>query len=111
VHVCLQLVVPVAPVSLPMMSCVKRSTRSAWYGKLHTERRALDADALEQEQAEIDLLELAPAEEAEHDHAAVRRERGNVLAPVRDAPTTPITTSAPCPPVARSTSLAKYCIL
>jgi hypothetical protein len=49
------------------------------------ERRALDAEALEQERAQIDLLELAPAEEAEHDHAPVRRERDDVLVPMRRA--------------------------
>jgi hypothetical protein len=67
----------------------------------------LDAEALEQERAKIDLLERAPAEEAEHDHAPVRRKRGNVLAPIHDAPTTSITTSAPCPSVARSTSFGE----
>jgi hypothetical protein len=36
------------------------------------ERRALDAKALEQERPEIDLLELAPAEEAEHDSTRSR---------------------------------------
>jgi hypothetical protein len=89
-------------------SCAARiSVHGNTLWAVRAERRALDAEVLEQERAEIDILELAPAEEAEQDHVPVRRERGNVLAPVRDAPTTSITTSAPCPPVARSTSFGE----
>jgi hypothetical protein len=80
VHVRPQLAVPlsargladdVARESLDEVRLVRHAVRA--------ERRALDAEALEQERAEIDLLALAPAEEAEHDHARVRRERGDVL--------------------------------
>jgi hypothetical protein len=86
VHVRLQLAVPlgarqladdVAREALDEVRLVRYAARA--------QRRALDAQALEQERAEIDLLEPAPAEEAGDDHAPVRRERGDVLVPVRRA--------------------------
>jgi hypothetical protein len=110
-HVRLQLTMPlgareladhVAREALDDIRLVRHAVRA--------ERRALDAEALEQERAEMDLLELAPAEEAGHDHAPVRRECDNVLVQC-DAPTKAITTSASCPPVTRSTSFAKSCVL
>jgi hypothetical protein len=85
-HVRLQLTMPlgareladhVAREALDDIRLVRHAVRA--------ERHALDAQALEQERGEIDLLELAPAEEAKHDHAPVRRERGDVLVPVRRA--------------------------
>jgi hypothetical protein len=86
VHIRLQLAMPlgareladhVAREALDEIRLVRHAVRA--------ERRALDAEALDQERDEIDLLELAPAEEAEHDHAPVRRERSDVLVPVRRA--------------------------
>jgi hypothetical protein len=82
VHICLQLDVPIGARELAndVAHEALDEVRLVWHAA-RAERRALDAQALEQERAEIDLLELAPAEEAEHDNAPVRRER----VPVRRA--------------------------
>jgi hypothetical protein len=110
VHVRLQFAVPlgarqlandVAGKALDEIRLIRHDPRA--------ERRALDAEALEQERAEIDLLELAPAEPS-----LTMRPSGASEAMLLfqcDAPRTSITTSAPCPPVARSTSMAKSCVL